>query len=1180
MPALISTEVPADLFTLESSREDSIETASRKVRIIIKEKGGNWQDTVLRAKGGLPDGTELVMNCFPGKKIPHTLVRELNAMVGEEGLDPELQKLVDNLHENHITSPVTVPLQRFDAWYLFVNEKVWRKFHQLESSAAPGLNISADEWHLYQTVNKKYAKALARDIIADMLAGRDISLDINWLHDFQLMLVFHYLEHYLSAVIAESVHKKGAAEPTPRYSAEEQHRLRAALPSVMRRLKTSYFHHIPWPDVETFRAEFPVIANQPTAEEVDADDSDVEAGGIPSEPDSIDTGREILAGLLSANHVAFQTDKDLGHFLACVASYYEEARIVEVNPHHRKIFLADKEIDAHVNAIGTDYRLFATADLSDQAIVQYFAKLLGAEFECIEPSTERTFSSRLAELTNAAKKSYLTALIQAFLTTLAADPNLVASIEGLLTPENLREEHRHRITSELVALLNDKSATTAAMADELFTHARHAVTSLQKAQRELLKDFDTLQPLRAFKSRNPALQLFTSIGRLDPEKNVPVVLDAYLTYLQDCFANQQAIKNSLLLFIVPSRLEVPAYKQELITILAKYDAIKQCLTEHGLNADDYIYLAEDETLRATAADPAGTPPSKPKLVTPNGMVEFYRLGTTVVSSRADGMNLVVKEWVAAQDNDVKSCLHGLFEFVQHCPEPAGMQAMNSEQNAVYNSYARALRQEFSGHEQLAGVLEKLSRHFPSLVAQFFAEFKGTIPPLPMLSKNAGAARQLTQACIIDPLNSATVTAQFHEMDNLDVSHRFARALEITRTVAHEDGQAWRRDIIDQVLAQQTLHDAIQQIGLRFAKDDGLILVDYDGTIAPLVANPNEAWPDTTARRAIINLLKIAPERLVFITGRDVDTFEQCFWGGPDSESLQKIPVTVIGSHGVEIKRRDGSLDCLLNFNATEQAFIDRMHSDEAIVSLKTAICSILQAHFDDVAGIDIDALIEIKKYSVSILSKPLQAQVKSASELAVIEQQFADLLKHFLLDQHGIKCAELAQFSVWQGKNISELRYNATKAQAAEQLLRGESYSNVKHITFLGDDFGQATQPGTDYSLAAWLNDPASPYQHCVMQVMPYAAHDTQKQAVASPARPDIVLDSPQVAGQVLTSCCEYALEATSRSALITSSFAQLRPLISGDRLLPSQTKQVQLEEGVIQAAQANPAACSGLVTV
>ena len=57
---------------------------------------------------------------------------------------------------------------------------------------------------------------------------------------------------------------------------------------------------------------------------------------------------------------------------------------------------------------------------------------------------------------------------------------------------------------------------------------------------------------------------------------------------------------------------------------------------------------------------------------------------------------------------------------------------------------------------------------------------------------------------------------------------------------------------------------------------------------------------------------------------------------------------------------------------------------------------------------------------------------------------------------------------------------------------------------------------------------------------MSHENRDTQKQAVASPARPDLVIQSPQATGNMLGKCLEYALELNSRSALISRSIARL----------------------------------------
>lgn len=1021
----IKVHLPENFFNSNNKTDPKL--VKRKLRIIIKEKGGNWQDTVLRCEEGLPAGTEWVMNCYPGSRFPHSLVKkvgDIKNLADLDKADPELRELFVTLQTQRNTSPAIIASQQFAPWYRFVNEKLWFKFHKLkdehleENPADPKLVITEEEWNLYHKVNKKYAKALVKDIVTDVLMGCDITFDINWLHDSQLMLVFHYLNKYLSKLEEELNSKTDTLAMY--YSQDEQQRLSNALPAILKAIKTSYFHHIPWPDHNIFTAEFPIIAN------------------------NINTGKEVVDGLLSSRHVAFHTPNDVKHFLNCVQDYYPEAEIKPLHDQHVKIYLANKEIDACVNPIGTDYDLFANNDLSDQSIIQYLGKLLNVNIDYKQSPATTSFALHLAQLIKETKKAYMSALINVFVKKMQLTQEVTPTLKKLLTVENLQKTEVSQIKDTLISLLNLTNVEEFSLVDKLVSAIKQANYLLQQAHSDLLSDFLTLQKLRQFKNRKPEAQLFTSIGRLDPEKNVPIILDAYLAYLKVCVASNKPINNSLLIFLVPSRLEVAAYQNELNSILEKFEAIKTFLVKHNQDAENFVYLAEEDLLRKTLQNPGKTP-SKPKLLTPNAMSEFYRLGSIIVSSRADGMNLVVKEWISAQEQIIKNCLLSFFEYIKNAPQITDRQALTKSEAALFTIYARALQTQFTNEPQLDQVLTKLSQSFTLLSQQFFKQYTGVLPSLPMLSKNAGAVVQLKQALIVDPLSMMSFQEQFQSMDCFNTISRIARALALRRNVKDENGKEWRRDIIDQVLADETLKKFINHTGTRFAKNDSLIFINYEGVFATRGTDSKETWPIPKAKHAILNLLKVS-KHIVFITELSVKDFEHYFWGGSDSAQSRRIPLTIISLEGA---------------------------------------------------------------------------------------------------------------------KNISK-----QKAEAAQELLAHPSYNHIKHIAFLGDAFGQPEQPGTDYPLAAWINTQNATYESCVIQVMPYEKRETDKQLLTSLARPNILLNSPEEAVNMLSQIYTYALEEKSRCAyrertgmLHTKQFIGNRlsePKV--EQIIEERSEQVQME--------------------
>ncbi|MFN2556323.1 MAG: trehalose-phosphatase [Nitriliruptorales bacterium] len=90
-------------------------------------------------------------------------------------------------------------------------------------------------------------------------------------------------------------------------------------------------------------------------------------------------------------------------------------------------------------------------------------------------------------------------------------------------------------------------------------------------------------------------------------------------------------------------------------------------------------------------------------------------------------------------------------------------------------------------------------------------------------------------------------------------------------------------------------DRRQEIEERFAGQEAVVFIDYDGTLTPIVENPEDATlPDKT--RDLLERLS-EPVRVVIISGRDLDDVRQMV--GIDA-------LAYAGSHGFDIVASDGS----------------------------------------------------------------------------------------------------------------------------------------------------------------------------------------------------------------------------------------------------------------------------------
>src|SRR5690554_7005804 len=73
----------------------------------------------------------------------------------------------------------------------------------------------------------------------------------------------------------------------------------------------------------------------------------------------------------------------------------------------------------------------------------------------------------------------------------------------------------------------------------------------------------------------------------------------------------------------------------------------------------------------------------------------------------------------------------------------------------------------------------------------------------------------------------------------------------------------------------------------------LVALDFDGTLAPEVDDPEHARATPEAREAVLRLLDLPNTRVALVSGRALRSLEQVA-GLPDN-------VLLVGSHGIELR---------------------------------------------------------------------------------------------------------------------------------------------------------------------------------------------------------------------------------------------------------------------------------------
>lgn len=169
----------------------------------------------------------------------------------------------------------------------------------------------------------------------------------------------------------------------------------------------------------------------------------------------------------------------------------------------------------------------------------------------------------------------------------------------------------------------------------------------------------------------------------------------------------------------------------------------------------------------------------------------------------------------------------------------------------------------------------------------------------VLSEMAGAASELSEAIIVNPHDKeATVTAIKDALEMPQEERLRRNQLMQTRLSRYTVGR-WANDFIQslkQVKAEQdnlsTKHftDTMQYEVIQdlVAANNRLILLDYDGTLAPFAKLPDQAKPDKKLVKLLDSLCCDPKNNIVIISGRDKETLDE--WIG-------HLPLSIVAEHG-------------------------------------------------------------------------------------------------------------------------------------------------------------------------------------------------------------------------------------------------------------------------------------------
>jgi trehalose 6-phosphate synthase/phosphatase len=186
----------------------------------------------------------------------------------------------------------------------------------------------------------------------------------------------------------------------------------------------------------------------------------------------------------------------------------------------------------------------------------------------------------------------------------------------------------------------------------------------------------------------------------------------------------------------------------------------------------------------------------------------------------------------------------------------------------------------------------------NLVAKEFIASKPKHNGVLILSETAGAAQELTNALLVNPKKPSTMVDALQTAFNMPKRELKKRIETMHEQISTHTVQNWaktfmgtlQKPIPGTARTTRTLtRDREQDIRDSFlSARKRMLLLDYDGVLAPFADKPSQAKPTTALNKIIAKLDDNSGTEVVIISGRSKDDLER--WFG-DS------PITLIAEHG-------------------------------------------------------------------------------------------------------------------------------------------------------------------------------------------------------------------------------------------------------------------------------------------
>jgi trehalose 6-phosphate synthase/phosphatase len=305
----------------------------------------------------------------------------------------------------------------------------------------------------------------------------------------------------------------------------------------------------------------------------------------------------------------------------------------------------------------------------------------------------------------------------------------------------------------------------------------------------------------------------------------------------------------------------------------------------------------------------------------------------------------------------------------------------------------------------------------NLVAKEYVAVKRDNPGVLILSEMAGAAAELKEALIINPNDIEEIAGALLDAMLIPEAEQKKRILKMQKTVSKQSVNKWANDFVtglDDIKKKNILlqKKKIEKKGLKEIQElykkgkKRLLILDYDGTLVPIVKLPELAIPEDQLIQTLRALAADKKNTVVISSGRDVDFLDK--WFG-------KLGLNLAAEHGAFYKAQGKWLE-----------------NSAATFPLDEELFNIMQQIVDKTPG----SKLEIKKTSI-------------VWHYRNCDKWLADLREKQLINALMMPCARL-NLQIMRGTKVVEVKtVGFNKGTEAIRLMGMDDYD---FVMAMGDD--------------------------------------------------------------------------------------------------------------------------------